>query len=556
MRLTATAAFALSMLFASPAVAADYWVEAGKNGNGSKSSPFGSVQKALEQVSAGDTVHVRAGTYSEQLTTESAGTKGDPIRITGEGKVRIEAPDRVLDVRHPHHVFESIHFDANFASSDGVRVKDAGDGTIFRNVEVSRAGKDCIDLRSPEGVRIERSLIHDCLRWENGREDAHGIVAGAVRDLVIRNTEVHTFSGDAFQVDPDRQKPGWTDVRIIGCKFWLEPLPKKKQGFPAGKSPGENAIDTKTMETVSNRAELHVEDTVAYGYRNGFISNQAAFNIKESVEATFDGVTVYDSEIAFRLRGAVGSHPKGSVTHIYNAVLYDLDKAIRFEDGIQEPIEVYNATFGRGIDRNFQGAAVPEPEDQWLDIRNLLVLGDSIPSQASGSGNAKASDGGFRDVMNGDYRLAGKPAFVDQGEMLSAVTTDRRGASRPKGAGWDPGAYEHGAAPADAGGEDDAGPAGDAGAGLDASASHDVSPGDDIGGAISDISTGSDASGRDAAASDDGKSGGSEGCGCSGAGGRGAPGSGLLLLLLLAGTILARRAGATEPKRSGATASK
>ena len=66
--------------------------------------------------------------------------------------------------------------------------------------------------------------------------------------------------------------------------------------------PGENAIDTKAAST-NLRSRLIVRDTIASGFRAGLISNMAAFNFKEYVDVTVDGVTVSDSEIAFRLRG-------------------------------------------------------------------------------------------------------------------------------------------------------------------------------------------------------------------------------------------------------------
>ena len=75
-----------------------------------------------------------------------------------------------------------------------------------------------------------------------------------------------------------------------------------ENGFAAGAVPGENAMDTKAA-AANVRSRITVRDTIASGFRGGLISNMAAFNFKENVDATVDGVTVFDSEIAFRLRG-------------------------------------------------------------------------------------------------------------------------------------------------------------------------------------------------------------------------------------------------------------
>jgi len=184
---------------------------------------------------------------------------------------------------------------------DTVTVGSGGDYLSIKDCEIRKSSRDCLDMSAPEGVLIEGSSIHHCLNWQEQREDAHGIVGGPVRNLTVRDTEIHTFSGDALQFDPSRSTPGWDDITVEGCTLWLAPLASPENGFPAGTAPGENAIDTKTYS--GNVSNLTIHDTIAYGFRDGFINNMAAFNLKENIDATLDGVTVYDSEIAFRLRG-------------------------------------------------------------------------------------------------------------------------------------------------------------------------------------------------------------------------------------------------------------
>ena len=107
------------------------------------------------------------------------------------------------------------------------------------------------------------------------RIDAHGITGRVVRNVTIRNTEIHTFSGDAIQFDPARALPGWSGVTIEGCRFWLAPLPAAVGGYAAGMVPGENAVDTKTSNDVITPAELTIRDTTAWGFRGGVINNMA-----------------------------------------------------------------------------------------------------------------------------------------------------------------------------------------------------------------------------------------------------------------------------------------
>ena len=119
-------------------------------------------------------------------------------------------------------------------------------------------------------------------------------------------------------------------------RIWLAPLAAAENGFPAGTVPGENAIDTKASSSLP-RATLIIRDTTASGFRGGLISNMAAFNLKENVAVTVDGVTVYDSEIAFRLRGPGTSTTGGAWVTVKNAVVYDTTVAFRYEGQHREP---------------------------------------------------------------------------------------------------------------------------------------------------------------------------------------------------------------------------
>jgi hypothetical protein len=340
-----------------------------------------------------------------------------------------------LRVDHAYFVVEGLVLDGQYGAADAVDVNDGANFLTLRNVEVRRSSKDLIDIGRPQGVLIEGSLVHHALNATGGRTDAHGIVAGAVRDLTIRDTEIHTFSGDGIQVDPGRAAPGWDRVTVERCRIWLAPLPAAANGFAAGVVAGENAIDTKANASLS-RATLVIRDTVASGYRGGLISNMAAFNLKENVDVTVDGVTVYDSEIAFRLRGP-GSTTAGASVAVKNAVVYNVTTAFRYEDNIQN-LRIWNSTVGTGVTRAFQAAS---SSSAGLDVRNLLVLG-TRPAEAAHVSNLSVGGAAFVNAAGHNYELAAGAAAIDAGVDLAAVSADRSGTSRPQGSAYDVGAYE------------------------------------------------------------------------------------------------------------------
>jgi hypothetical protein len=419
--------------------ATEWFVQPAGAGDGTRTAPFARIQDAIDAAQPGDIVSILPGTYPEALRSVRHGTSAKPIvirAVEGRGSALVTGRHTILAVAHAHHRVDGLVMDAQYAAADAVIVRTSGHHLVLRNSEIRRTAKDAIDIAAAEGVLIEDTLIHHALNAAGGRTDAHGIAAGAVRDLTIRRTEIHTFSGDAIQVDPGRAAPGWSDVTIEGCRLWLQPLPEAQNGFAAGVVPGENALDTKAANGLP-RARIVVRDTVAFGFRNGLISNMAAFNLKENIDATLDAITVYDSEIAFRVRGA-GRDRAGAIVGVRNAVIHSTTTAFRYEEGI-ENFRIWNTTIGRDVARPFLAAST---KGTLPDVRNLLLLGSALPPEASRRSNMTTGPASFKDVQRHDYTLMKGAAAVDSGESLAEVTTDRRGLRRPQGLGWDVGAFE------------------------------------------------------------------------------------------------------------------
>jgi hypothetical protein len=178
-----------------------------------------------------------------------------------------------------------------------------------------------------------------------------------------------------------------------------------------------------------------LRDVTAWGFRSSFIANAAAFNLKENVDATVDRVTVFDSVIAFRLRGPdVG----GAWVAIKNAVVYNTTTAFRYEDNIAN-LRIWNSTVGRSVTNAFQAAS---SVSSGLDVRNTLFLGGTAPAEAFETSNLAVGAASFVNAAADDYHLAAGSPAIDTAAVIGAVTTDRDGVSRPRGAAYDVGAFE------------------------------------------------------------------------------------------------------------------
>jgi hypothetical protein len=409
----------------------EWFVKSGEIGSGTEALPFGSIQQALDVAQPGDCISILPGIYRESLSTQHHGSEQSPIVIQakeGRGTVTVTMSGRVLSVDHAHHHFSQLIFSGQYGESDLIKVQTAADGWMLHDSEVKESSRDCIDIVSPSNIIIRESTIHHCLNATGGRTDAHGIVGASVRGFLIKKTKIHSFSGDAFQIDPGRSDPGWDNVVIEGSEFWLEPLPESVNGFSAGVVPGENAVDTKVR--AGYRPKMTIKDSSFWGYKDGLISNMSALNLKQSVDVIVDAVTIYDSEIAFRLR-----YPAD--VQITNAIVHSTNRAVRYEDDISQ-IKIWNSTFGKGIDIFFQEASSGATI---FDIQNSLILSNRFPSEMDSGNNLLVEDSDFNDISSHDYTPSLHSVAVDTATDLG-ISTDRFGTNRPSGNGFDMGAVE------------------------------------------------------------------------------------------------------------------
>jgi hypothetical protein len=386
------------------------------NGDGSLNSPFNQVRSATAQAGAGDTILVKPGRYEEgEITFANNGNAGSPIVLKafdpGNRPVLRRATSNVMRIDRQYIIVDGFIMDGNFGDNDILRLRSGGDHVIIRNCEVRYAIRDGIDFGSIRDLRIENCEVHHVLAGTFTTQlDAHGITGGSSFDIRIKNCSVHHFSGDAFQIDPGRQD--WDSVEINNCEFWIGPLDKAYAGFNSGEHPGENAIDTKVQAGISYRPKLFLRNIVAHGFTNtAYIGNRAAFNLKEGVDAVVDSCTLYDNEIAFRVRGP-GSRG-GAHVIVINTVTYDNDYAFRAEDLIEE-LKIYNCTFDNNTRWMQKAGGGYAP--QGYEALNNLFLGN-VPSDAYHTSNISATTDYFVGSASHNYHLTPTSPALNHPDM-------------------------------------------------------------------------------------------------------------------------------------------
>ena len=421
-----------------------YYLDATKGKDANSGTSPKRAWKSLAKVQKmsfepGDRILLKSGrVWSGELALRSAGTRKAPITVSAFGGR--EAPViQALKAERDYVIYKNITVDHKKETGDAVRVRGAKHN-VFKNMTIRNGTQDGIDGDKADSVLIENCHIHHFLGGSFKKQvDAHGIVFTDTKGITIRDTEIHHVSGDSFQTDPDRDQNLPDNILIENCHFWTGPLKRKfNSHWFARQTPGENAIDVKMVKSGwknLRRMRITITDMVAHGFtKDGFISNRAVFNMKDKIQAVFDGVTVYDSEIAFRLRGSNGN---ANVT-IKNAVMYDCETAIRAENDLSNLI-VYNSTFGNRIRETLRFADGSGGKNSWRWRNNAFV--SDIPSVASRGGNNRSADrGDFIAMTKGDYHLRTGSGLIDSGQRLSSVEFDRDSLKRLKP--YDVGAYD------------------------------------------------------------------------------------------------------------------
>lgn len=266
-----------------------------------------------------------------------------PMPVGTHGLVGTHANPKALarlEITQPG-VYENFLIDAQGAGGNIVKV--SADNVTIRNCEIRNATGNAIGVFGTNAV-IENCLIHHLLAGDFKQQaDAHGIT-GHWGKVTIRNCDISYISGDCIQFDPDRNSQG--SVTIEDCHLWTGPLPAAALGFKAGERPGENAVDTKTKPG-GERCKLTLRNCYLHGWNQpAQISNVAALNLKENVDAEITHCVFADNEIAFRVRGP--GKRGGAHVAIRDCAIYHTRLGLRAEDRIEQ-LQIRGLAFGNDV---------------------------------------------------------------------------------------------------------------------------------------------------------------------------------------------------------------
>jgi hypothetical protein len=465
------------LALAASSSAATYYVApppAGADGNdGSDAHPWATLQHAADTVAAGDTVLVRAGSYTG-FDLRTSGSETMPIVFQAEPGVTIDAdnaetPDGINLEGASWVTIEG--FTANGRTRAGIRAV-TGEHVTLRGNHADQNGVWGIFTGFCDDLLVERN---ECSR----SGDEHGIYVSNSGDRpTIRENLSWGNNGCGIHMNGDASMGG--DGIISQALVERNVI----HGNGAGGGSGINCDGV--MDSV-------IRNNLLYGNLASGISLYQGDGAESGRNLVINNTVVQtDGRWCLNIQTSPGNRALNNILWNGHGFRGALDIS---SDSLVGFVSDYNVVIGRFS---------TDGGDSVLDLAGWRAASGQDANSMAITGVAEV----FLDAPGDDYHLFATSVAVDHGTATDAPPTDLEGNARPAGTAVDIGAYEFGATAADADADGDA----DADAGPDADADAD---GDAAADADADTAPADTDGAADGPADADGGGGDDDGGGCS-----------------------------------------
>ena len=418
----------------------------GDNSNpGTEAEPWETIQKAADTLVAGDTVHIRSGTYREQVVAQNSGSAGnyityaaypgDTVTIDGSG---ISLPSyetglfvvedvsyikvsglRIVNagpnqnnagiyVDNSHHIIIENNHTYNTVSS-GIGIWD-GSNIIIDGNEVRLACNDGeqedITVSGTDTFQVKNNHVHEGGPGTNGGEGIT-IKGGATNGRIFRNHVHDIIHGERTCIYID----AWGTQATSNIQVYQNTLHNCGAGISLASEDGGLVRDISIYNNI-------VYDNQSNGLEIGDWGKVGVF-VRPVERVIFTNNTVYNNGTA------------GWGAGFYNANSDVQDIVVRNNIFSQNPTSqiVNESTASLTIDHN-------------------LVDGTQEYTHAIAGTDHVAGDPLFVDASGADFHLQGASPSIDTGSAVDAPGDDFEGHPRPQDgdgdgtAGFDIGAHE------------------------------------------------------------------------------------------------------------------
>ena len=196
---------------------------------------YGTIQEAIDAASAGDTIKISSGTFTENIVVDRS------LRIRGKSKTRIVAADngepavtiaadgvelKRLDIRGGSFGVASdnasnlrlLSLKVRNANADGIFLRRADDALLSKCRSFDNGGNGIfLEINSPGAV----SVIKKCRAYQNASngiklEQGHGTRVESCRVYENGNTGIRVFEVDDSQILKNRAWGNATGLAVVG----------------------------------------------------------------------------------------------------------------------------------------------------------------------------------------------------------------------------------------------------------------------------------------------------------------------------------------------------
>lgn len=192
------------------------------NANGqSSSTPFRSIQHAIDLAQPGDTIQLATGIYRQDIISQRDGTQSLPITITGPADAIITGAGnaRIFELRHDYYTLQGFTIDGKHGTGSqaddyrdkllyviGTNPRDGVQGLRVLNMRFQNAGGECVRLRYfAQYNEIAESSFQNCgvhdYRFNAGGKNGEGIYIGTAPEQL--------GDGKSPTKDPDQSNNNW-----------------------------------------------------------------------------------------------------------------------------------------------------------------------------------------------------------------------------------------------------------------------------------------------------------------------------------------------------------
>jgi hypothetical protein len=374
--------------------AATYYVAMTGNdsGPGTISQPFRTVARGVNSLSAGDTLYIRSGTWTEQINVSSkSGSPGNYITIAAYpgDVVRFATSAYPFSITGTNSsstaylVFEGLILDGvNSGNQLYWTIHNGSHDIILRNLEIKNWKGIGLQIKA-DNIQVINCKIHDQISLSGAvGERWYGIYFASGANGLLEGNEIYNNPGGGIQIYPGPI----TNLAV-------------------------------------RRNSLHDNNSLASSQIGGII-------VAQDNGATIKGVEISNNLVY--LNGSAPTHGPSPGIQIHWGA---------------SGVKVWNNTVygnqGYGIDVAHVSSATNV-------IQNNIVYGNLYSGISDlGTGTIKdhnlTSNPGFQNISVLNFSLQTTSPAIDAGASLSQVTMDFKRNRRPQGVTHDIGAYEGGA---------------------------------------------------------------------------------------------------------------